>query len=76
MTVLVESDFTIHERKKRPIATRAYVLSRDEFSSTLPHQNAARADQFAAVSFYSQPLADTVPAVANTTLTFLMSHNF
>ena len=49
--VLVELHLAVHERKERPIATRADVLARDEFAAALADDNAARADDLPPNSF-------------------------
>jgi hypothetical protein len=73
--VLVELHLAVHERKERPIASRADVLARDELAAALAHDDAARADDLAAKFFYAQPFADAVAPVADAALTFFMCHN-
>src|ERR1017187_8770025 len=72
--VLVEDDFAVHEREKRPVAPRADIFARDKLRAALPDNDAAGGDRFAAKRFHAEPFADAVAAVADAALTFLMCH--
>ena len=74
LAVLVKPDLTVHQREERPIAARADVLAGLEFRATLPDNDTACRDEFAAVRFHTEPLADAVAPVTNAALTFFMCH--
>jgi hypothetical protein len=74
MTALVEQDLSIDERKQRPIAARAYILTGNKSRATLPHQNAACCNVLASKALHAEAFANTVASVSNASLTFLMCH--
>ena len=71
----VEGDLAVHQGEQRPVSAGADIAAGHEFGAALADNDAAGADKFAAVGFYTEPFADTVASVANASLTFLMSHN-
>ena len=74
MARFVEFYLAVNQREQGPIATRAYILSRDKFCAALANQDAPRRDDFTAESFYTKPFADAIATVPDAALTFLMCH--
>ena len=70
--IAVEADFASLQREKRPIASRADVLARDELRAALPDDDAAGGDLLAAIRLHPEPFADAVAPVADAALTFLV----
>ena len=70
----IEAHLPINERKDRVIAPEAHVLTRQKLRSTLPDDDIAGDDCFAAKFFHTQAFADAIPAVFDAALSFFMCH--
>jgi hypothetical protein len=73
-TSVIEADVPIDQRKNCIIAAQPNILSRQEFSAALTHDDVAGHNQLASKFFYAQTFANTVTAVLDTALSFFMSH--
>jgi hypothetical protein len=74
LAALVELHFAVHEREQSPIATGADIVAGGKFGAALAHEDAARGDELAAVTFHAQPFAGAIAPVADAALTFFMCH--
>ncbi len=70
----IEPNVAVNQREDCVIAAESDVLARQKFCAALANDNVAGDDQFAAESFYTEPLADAVAAVFNAALSFFVSH--
>jgi hypothetical protein len=70
----VEIHFAIDESEQCPIATGADIFASHKLRSALANDNAACGDDVTAKLFHAQSLADAIPTVTNTSLTFLVCH--
>src|SRR5437870_7183982 len=73
-TSVIEADVPIDQRKNCIIAAQPNILSRQEFSAALTHDDVAGHNQLASKFFYAQTFADAVAAVLDAALSFFMSH--
>lgn len=71
---LFKRNSSVGQSEQSPIAPDADVRSGVEARSSLPDDNTAGGDPFAAEFLDSQPLAVAVATVARTSLSFLMRH--
>lgn len=67
----IEQDAPGDQGEQRPVAADAHVLARRPLGAALADDDAARADDLAAISLDAKTLADAVAAVTATALTFL-----
>ena len=73
-TLAVENDLAVDEREERVIPALADAFAGVELGAKLAHEDVARDDLLAAVSFDAAPLAVRIATVAAGALTFLMCH--
>lgn len=76
LALAVEEHLAVHEGEQGPIAAGADVLARDKLRTALTHDDAAGADDMAAIFFHAKTLADAIASVAATALSFFMCHKF
>jgi len=71
---LVEAHPAINQGEQRPIPSGSYVLTRVEFRTILPDDDAASGDELGAKGFDAESLARAVATVPGASLSFLVSH--